>query len=99
MKSVEPEQARLGRNRRIHSWDLALGIVAMTPEPETPLARLAVSDDETGESTLRVVGEGDVFMVGRRRIRILALGQGRDGFVDFEVSFPFAAADDDGDAR
>ena len=69
--SAAPTEFRLGRDGQAHRCGLVIGIVAMSPDPADPAARLAV----------RVAGTG----AGGKAIRIAGVVNAARGHVDLVV--------------
>lgn len=77
---------RLGRDGQAHRCGLVIGIVAMSPDPADPAARLAVRVADTGAGLSETVRPGDVLHAGGKAIRVVAVANDTKGHVDLEVS-------------
>lgn len=76
---------RLGRDGQAHRCGLVIGIVAMSPDPADPAARLAVRVAGTGAGLSETVHPGDVLHAGGKVIRIVAVVNAAKGHVDLAV--------------
>ena len=83
--SAAPTEFRLGRDGQVHRWGLVIGIVAMSPDPADPAARLAVRVAGTGAGLSETVRPGDVLHAGGKAIRIAAVVNAARGHVDLAV--------------
>ena len=83
--SAAPTEFRLGRDGQAHRWGLVIGIVAMSPDPADPAARLAVRVACTGAGLSETVRPGDVLHAGGKAIRIAAVVNAARGHVDLVV--------------
>ncbi len=83
--SAAPTEFRLGRDGQVHRCGLVIGIVAMSPDPADPAARLAVRVAGTGAGLSETVRPGDVLHAGGKAIRIAAVVNAARGHVDLAV--------------
>ena len=83
--SAAPTEFRLGRDGQAHRCGLVIGIVAMSPDPADPAARLAVRVASTGTGLSETVRPGDVLHAGGKAIRIAAVVNAARGHVDLVV--------------
>jgi hypothetical protein len=83
--SAAPTEFPLGRDGQVHRFGLVIGIVAMSPDPADPAARLAVRVAGTGAGLSETVRPGDVLHAGGKAIRIAAVANAVRGHVDLVV--------------
>lgn len=83
--SATSTEFRLGRDGQVHRWGLVIGIVAMSPDPADPAARLAVRVADTGAGLSETVRPGDVLHAGGKAIRIAAVVNAARGHVDLVI--------------
>jgi hypothetical protein len=78
---------RLGRRAQATVGTLRLGIVATSPDPADPAARINIADAGTGQGGTWIVRAGDTVRVGRHAVTFTEVVPGsRDGYVRFVVT-------------
>jgi hypothetical protein len=77
---------RLGRRAQANIGDLSLGIVATSPDPADPAARMRITDRASGNFVTPVVRPGDRVSIGGHVVVFTEIVPGsRDGYVRFTV--------------
>jgi hypothetical protein len=81
-----PAPRRLGRRAQATVGALRLGIVATSPDPGDPAARISIADVGTGQGGTWIVRAGDTVRVGRHVVTFTEVVPGsRDGYVRYVV--------------
>lgn len=83
----------LGRDGQAHRDGLVIGIVAMSPDPRDPAARLAVHATGSGAGIVQTVRPGDVLRVGEKKVRVVSMELGQRGHVGLVVEDDPASAE------
>jgi hypothetical protein len=76
----------LRRDVQVQRLGLLFGIVAMSPHPEDPAARLMIRAVSRDEGTVQIVRAGDVLHVGGKVVHVTSVEPGPRGHVGLSVA-------------
>jgi hypothetical protein len=82
---VSAEEFILGRDGQAQRQGLAIGIVAMSPDPADSAARLAVRVTGRDEGVVQTVHAGDVLHAGGKVVRVTSVKIGPRGNVGLSI--------------